>query len=172
METLEQGPKLCPTLIWDLPDAAATERLGQELGRCVAELPAEPPYPALLLEGPLGAGKTSLVRALCLALPGSEAARPASPSFTLVNRYPTRPELIHADLYRLEQGGRVPEELVEAFEEQVLTAVEWADRLPEDAAPTDRLRIRLSPLQAGRRAEIAAHGPKAERILALLPTTI
>ena len=54
------------------------------------------------MEGELGAGKTTLVRGLVEALPGGQDAEVASPSFNLVNLYPTQPETAHVDLYRCE----------------------------------------------------------------------
>ncbi len=60
---------------------------------------------ALYLRGTLGSGKTTLTRGLVAALPGGEDAEVASPSFTLCNIYPTRPALLHADLYRMGDNG-------------------------------------------------------------------
>jgi tRNA threonylcarbamoyladenosine biosynthesis protein TsaE len=70
----------------------------------------------VLLRGDLGSGKTTFVRGLVAALPGGEEAEVASPSFNLVNVYPTRPEVVHMDLYRLRGGeaGELFEEYAEA----------------------------------------------------------
>ena len=66
----------------------------KELGRHLAEiLPACRPMPALLLDGDLGAGKTTLTRELVLCLPGGEQAEISSPTFTLVNIYLTCPQV-------------------------------------------------------------------------------
>ena len=57
----------------------------------------------LLLSGPLGAGKTILVKGICAAL-GIDEEEVTSPSFTLVNPYEGRLRLYHIDLYRLDEG--------------------------------------------------------------------
>src|ERR1043165_7711832 len=59
----------------------------------------------LLLSGPLGAGKTILVKGICAAL-GIDEEEVTSPSFTLVNPYSGRLQLYHIDLYRLDEGAR------------------------------------------------------------------
>src|SRR5688500_8094665 len=58
----------------------------------------------LLLSGPLGAGKTLLVKGICAAL-GIDEEDVTSPSFTLVNPYTGRLRLYHIDLYRLDEGA-------------------------------------------------------------------
>src|SRR6185295_14265248 len=58
----------------------------------------------LLLSGPLGAGKTLLVKGVCAAL-GIDDEDVTSPSFTLVNPYDGRLRLYHLDLYRLDEGA-------------------------------------------------------------------
>jgi tRNA threonylcarbamoyladenosine biosynthesis protein TsaE len=84
-----------------------------------------------LLEGPFGAGKTTLVQGLA---EGLEVQTPvSSPSFVIENQYGGRLVLYHIDLYRLE---RIEPELLEALEEHLygggVTAVEWAERLPNE----------------------------------------
>jgi tRNA threonylcarbamoyladenosine biosynthesis protein TsaE len=84
-----------------------------------------------LLEGPFGAGKTTLVQGLA---DGLDVPTPvSSPSFVIENQYRGRLVLYHVDLYRLE---RVEPELWQSLEEHLfgegVTAVEWAERLPDD----------------------------------------
>jgi tRNA threonylcarbamoyladenosine biosynthesis protein TsaE len=55
----------------------------------------------LILDGPLGSGKTFFTRALCRALGLPEDVRVPSPTFTLVHEHNTVPALTHADVYRL-----------------------------------------------------------------------
>jgi tRNA threonylcarbamoyladenosine biosynthesis protein TsaE len=115
-----------------LPDLAATGRLAARLA------PLLRPGDALLLEGPLGAGKSAFARALLRALAGDPGMEVPSPSFTLVQSYelPGGLEAHHYDLYRLEGPG----DLTELGWEEArrgLVIVEWPERLggewPEEA---------------------------------------
>lgn len=103
------------------------------------------------LSGPLGAGKTTLVGFLALAL-GSEDLI-TSPTFALVHEYTAQIPIVHMDLYRL--GS--PEEFLELEETYlhrgVLALIEW----PQKAAsylPPPLYRVELSFLPRGRRLEI------------------
>jgi tRNA threonylcarbamoyladenosine biosynthesis protein TsaE len=103
-----------------LADLAATRALGAELG---AELRAGE---ALLLEGELGSGKTSLVQGLAEAL-GVEG-RVTSPTFAFCNRLSARDglELHHYDLYRAEDLRQVLRiGFEESLESGALVVVEW-----------------------------------------------
>lgn len=75
------------------------------LGRRIARLLE--PGDLVVLDGPLGSGKTFLTRAICRALGLPPAIRVPSPTFTLVHEHPTDPPLSHADLYRLETPAQV-----------------------------------------------------------------
>lgn len=165
------------TLVLDSPEA--TMRLGGLLGRALGQCPLGV-WPALYLFGDLGGGKTTLVRGLVAALPGGDEAEVASPSFTLCNEYPTRPPMLHADLYRLSEGSALPEELEEAADGHVLLALEWPERLAPPARARDRLDVALAPYGADpaenldilsqpcerkRLARLAAHGELARRLL-------
>lgn len=132
----------------DLADEAATARAGAALGLALR------PGDAVLLSGPLGAGKTALARAAIAArlrAAGRLAEEIPSPSFTLVQVYEADCAIWHADLWRL--SG--PEEalelgLSEAAEEAILL-VEWPDRLGP-FTPARRLEIILeAPDGGGRR---------------------
>src|SRR5579862_6435602 len=112
---------------FDLDDLSATEALAARIaaGLAVGDVVA--------LEGDLGAGKTTLVRAALRALGVTEAV--PSPTFTLVQTYETaRFAVYHYDLYRIED----PTELRELALDEALTEgvalIEWperAGRLPE-----------------------------------------
>jgi tRNA threonylcarbamoyladenosine biosynthesis protein TsaE len=107
-----------------VPTPERMRALGQALGR-VAQ-----PGDRFLLEGPFGAGKTTFVQGLAAGL---EVAAPvSSPSFVIENQYHGRLVLYHVDLYRLD---RVEPDLWEELEEHLygdgVTAVEWAERLPD-----------------------------------------
>ena len=148
-----------------LPGPAATEALGRELARALA---GRRPIPALLLTGPLGAGKTTLVRALVEALPGAEEAEVASPSFNIVNLYPTTPPVAHFDLYRLE-GLPPGEEFLElAADGATLLVVEWSEHLAADLTPDPALRLSLTPRGTGRAVKIEAVQDTARAALAAL----
>ncbi len=121
-----------------LPDLAATEALGARLARLMRR------GDAILLDGPLGAGKSALARALIRTAAGDPALEVPSPSYTLVQDYdtPTGP-LHHFDLWRLDGPAGVVE-LGWDDARRDIVVVEWADRLgalrPEDALSV-RLRV-------------------------------
>lgn len=101
------------------------------------------PGDTILLEGPIGAGKTHLCRALIQSLSDGPVEVP-SPTFTLIQTYQTRKfETWHADLYRLGDPGEIAElGLDDAFETHVCL-VEWPDRLGNDT-PQRALHITLA----------------------------
>ena len=112
--------------VWALETLATTRALGRSLAR---ELPAGA---ILLLSGPLGAGKTSLVQGLADALGIQEPI--TSPTFALAQHYPEgTPPLIHLDLYRLEQAFAANDLFLQEEEEAsamgALLVVEWPERL-------------------------------------------
>lgn len=140
-----------------------TRRFGELLARLLPRSGAR----ALLLRGELGSGKTTLTAALAGALPGGEDAEVSSPSFTLCNIYPTRPRLVHCDLYRC--PGHAPEELAEALEDtENLVVVEWADYLPADLLPEDFLDISIKMEDDGRLLLLRGAGPHARPLVATL----
>ena len=113
-----------------LADAAATAALGQQLADQWLQLPPDQ-RPLLLLEGNLGAGKTSLVQGIAAGLGIEELV--TSPSFALAQHYNGRAALVHLDLYRLEQPAAADELFAQEEEEALLLgallAVEWPGRL-------------------------------------------
>lgn len=114
------------------------------LGRMLAEAMSASPVRALYLYADLGGGKTTLTRGFVSALPGGERAEVASPSFTLCNVYPTQPEILHADLYRLSEGASMPEEMEELLEEgNALLVLEWPEYLAPQYRDAERLEVRL-----------------------------
>ena len=82
----------------------------------------------VLLKGELGAGKTTFVRGLAKGL-GIDPSIVRSPTFTLMNVYPGKITLYHADLYRLDDPSQIfyvgLEEVIE--EGEGILAIEWAD---------------------------------------------
>lgn len=137
----------------DLPDADATARLGIFLARLLG------PGDVLLLEGPIGAGKTHLSRALIRARLGREEDIP-SPTFTLVQSYDSDPEIWHADLYRLTHADEVFELGLEEAFETAICLIEWPDRLG-NLVPKKALLLKLSPSQAGDSRQVIFSGDAA-----------
>ncbi len=153
-------------------DQAGTIRLGEAIARAIV------PGDAVLLSGVLGAGKTTLARALIRASAGDPALEVPSPTYTLLQEYDAGGvRLAHLDLWRLEG----PEALDELGWDELragIVLVEWPDRLGArrpagalavglDVSPAsagaDEARLarldgwpaaRLAPLLAGRDAEI------------------
>lgn len=118
-----------------LADEAATRAFAHELaGRL-------PHGALLLLDGPLGAGKTTLVAALVAALGGPE--RVSSPTYTLIHEYPTpKGPIVHVDAYRLGDPDVLEGfGLDEYLERAHLVAVEWGGGLAEHRPDAWRLRL-------------------------------
>ena len=100
------------------------------------------PGDALALSGELGAGKTTLVRALVNALHGSDVPV-SSPTFVFRQRYDGTPPIEHLDLYRIEDPAEGADlGLEEAFGADRITIVEWPDRLP-GLLPPHAIRITI-----------------------------
>lgn len=143
-----------------LADDDATTALG---GRLAPLLRAGD---TLLLEGPIGAGKTHLCRAIIqarLAAVGQSEDVP-SPTYTLVQTYSDgETEIWHADLYRLSDPFELVElGLDEAFD-TAITLVEWPDRLGE-MAPDTALTLTLASEGTGRRLTARSGDPRWMRI--------
>jgi tRNA threonylcarbamoyl adenosine modification protein YjeE len=100
----------------------------------------------VFLDGPLGAGKSALARAIILARLAEEGRveDAPSPTYTLVQRYETaRGPILHADLYRLSDPEEAEElDLIEPDPRAVLL-IEWPDRLG-GFAPARRLELTLA----------------------------
>jgi tRNA threonylcarbamoyladenosine biosynthesis protein TsaE len=136
------------SVVLDVPTPECMRALGRTLGKAAVA------GDRFLLEGPFGAGKTTFVQGLA---EGLDVATPvSSPSFVIENQYRGRLRLYHVDLYRLE---RVEPELWESLEEHLygdgVTAVEWAERLPDqlrDGATLVRFELR----EPGRRIALVS----------------
>lgn len=145
-----------------LPDCAATEALGRALA---AELL---PDEVVCLDGELGAGKTTLVRAVVAAL-GGDPAQVASPTYTLMHVYTARWPVVHVDAYRL-RDWQALEGL--GFSEACaggVALVEWAARIADGLGSAGVWRIRLQHEEGGgRSAEVLA--PTGRKGWGLSPT--
>lgn len=135
-----------------LPDEAATAALGERLAGLLR------PGDTVLLEGPIGAGKSHLARALIRARLGRMEDVP-SPTFTLVQTYDA-PEcdIWHADLYRLSHPDEVLELGLEDAFSTAICLVEWPDRLGSHIPPL-ALRLRLQAEGEGRRVHVTGGRP-------------
>ena len=144
-----------------LPDTDATEALGHALA---ATLPSQA---VVHLHGDLGAGKSTLARALLRALGVQGAIR--SPTYTLVERYPVEGgEAWHLDLYRIGDAGEL--EFLGLDEgAAVLWLVEWPERGGAALLPAD-LQVDLSVEGNGRAARLVAASPQGQQWLERVAT--
>ena len=151
-------------MIVELPEVAATDELAE---RIAAALPSRPAGWTLLLEGELGAGKSTLARAL-IGSTGHSGPVP-SPTYTLVEPYDTgRGMIYHIDLYRVSS----PDELHFLGWTELddgLRLVEWPDRAPELAAQAD-IRVRLAYRDSGRLAELEGLSGRGRSVVQQLAT--
>lgn len=115
-----------------------TEALGAELA---ARLKAGQ---VVLVEGELGAGKTTFVRGACRALGVSTAVR--SPTFTIGRRYPAATPVAHIDLYRVEDlSAEEPDLLSDYLGQDTIAFVEWPPQPHELASfPAVAARVRIA----------------------------
>jgi len=144
---------------WLLEDLAATDQLGQALGRLLER------GDFVGLRGELGAGKTALVRAIARGA-GVTEGDVTSPTFAILNRYRGRSlELHHADLYRLETRDELYATGYFDLLGEGAMLVEWIDRIPQ-ATPDDWLELTLTIEGESRRRLVAeGHGGRSGRLL-------
>src|SRR5260221_13300565 len=144
----------------ELSDLAATTSLGHRLGSALF------PGAVIGLVGPLGAGKTHLVRAIAEGLGVRNSRVVSSPTFGLIHEYPARLPIFHFDAYRL----RGPAEFVELGVDEYFASggvclIEWADKVA-DCLPAEHLRLELEATgETSRRATLTARGERYERLL-------
>jgi tRNA threonylcarbamoyladenosine biosynthesis protein TsaE len=127
----------------DLPDLAAMDALGS----CLAS--RLQPGDVLALSGGLGAGKTTLARAIIAAL-GHPGEVP-SPTFTILETYDTlEPPLVHADFYRLESQAEVEELGLDDYRAGAVLIAEWPEHAGGFAHEPGCLSIALETAGNGR----------------------
>jgi len=101
--------------------AAETRALGREVGGGLHR------GDVLLLEGELGAGKTTFVKGIAEACHVEAMVR--SPTFALMHRYRGDPDLVHVDLYRESDAAGLEDLYLDADGDDVITVVEWPKQL-------------------------------------------
>ena len=145
----------------NLPDTAATERLGAALAAGVA------PGRVVHLRGELGSGKTTLARGLLHGL--GFQGRVKSPTYTLVEPYEVSSlHFYHFDFYRLRDSSEwLSSGFHEYFAPDSFCLVEWPERAGPTLPPPD-VEIRLEHAGAARRAHLQAFTPAGEAWLSSL----
>ena len=131
-----------------LPDEAATALLGEDLAAALR------PGDVVALKGDLGAGKTTLARALIRALADDPDLDVPSPTFTLVQTYEARLPVAHFDLYRLGSPAELDELGFDEAAADGVALVEWPERAG-DRLPADAIVVELTQLGDGRLARIS-----------------
>ena len=139
IETSDFSKRQYTDSYWLLQDIEKTIALGKSLTQII------PDFKILLLEGPLGAGKTSLVKGIAMSLGISEPI--TSPTFPLAQHYSSGLQtLFHLDLYRLEDHFAADELFIqeeeEASELNALLVVEWPERLSLQLPEAWRIKLR------------------------------
>lgn len=134
-------------LNFSLPDSDATDALGTAMAQ------TRPPRAVVHLQGDLGAGKSTLARALLRSLGVQGAIR--SPTYTLIERYPISDgEAWHLDLYRIGDSGEL-DFLGLDEDSATLWLVEWPERGGAHLPARDLL-VRLDVVGVGRKVALQA----------------
>ena len=147
-------------LTLDLPDLEATTRFGRRLGTLLF------PGAVIGLIGPLGAGKTHLVRAVAEGLGIADSRAVSSPTFVLIQEYAARLPIYHFDAYRLRSEAEFFELGVqEYFEGEGVCLVEWADKVGLQL-PRERMSITLMVTgETKRQATVSASGERYKPVV-------
>jgi tRNA threonylcarbamoyladenosine biosynthesis protein TsaE len=99
-----------------------TKNLGRRIGESLTG------GEIILLHGDLGAGKTLLTKGIALGLGAPEKTAVVSPTFTLVNVYEARLDIVHVDLYRLDFDEIFELGLEDYMDQKHVMVVEWAEK--------------------------------------------
>lgn len=140
-----------------LGDETATTRLGDDIAAALK------PGDLVFLVGDLGAGKTSLARAIIRALADDAALDVPSPTFTLVQPYEARLPVLHVDLYRIGEASEVAELGIDDALRDGAALVEWPER-GEGFIAAPSLVVWLAEKEAGREARIEGSEGMLERL--------
>lgn len=138
-------------MIIELADLAAMAEFGARIANQIRE------GDVVALEGDLGAGKTTLARAILAGL--GHLGEVPSPTFTIIETYEsTRVRMVHADFYRLDDPMEVRELGLEDYREGAALIAEWPSNVGGFRHEKGCLSIRLEIVGEGRRA-IVEGGP-------------
>lgn len=140
-----------------LADEAATTRFGGDLALGLRA------GDVLALHGDLGAGKTTLARALIRSLAQDPALEVPSPTFTLVQSYEARLPVHHYDLYRLSSEDEILELGFDAALVDSVALVEWPERAGRHL-PNTTVIVHLDHSGDGRSVTIAGPDKTLERL--------
>ncbi len=103
------------------------------------------PGAVLALSGNLGSGKTTFIKGLVTGLGLKDPGEVTSPTFAIMHIYPSKPEVYHFDLYRLDTVKEVRgigfEEMV--ADPEIVKCVEWAEKAGE-LMPDSTIRLNFS----------------------------
>jgi len=142
----------------------------QALAAFATRLAAALPRPAFLaLRGDLGAGKTTLTKALAAAV-GIDPVEVVSPTFGLVHEHAgSGVRLVHADMYRLPDAGELAElGWHDAVARATWTLVEWPERIAA-ALPADRLDVEITiDSPTARTLTFTSRGPRHDALIGSL----
>ena len=134
------APAALPQGCWTSQSAEETFALGERIGSHLAG------GEILLLDGPLGAGKTIFAKGVASSLE-IDTSEVTSPSFTLVNIYEGRLKLYHMDLYRLSEGAAAAHavDLDELLaDETAVFVIEWAERMGRYPLPPPVYQVSIA----------------------------
>ncbi|HPU31705.1 MAG TPA: tRNA (adenosine(37)-N6)-threonylcarbamoyltransferase complex ATPase subunit type 1 TsaE [Phycisphaerae bacterium] len=167
-------------MILESNNLEATHDIGRRLGAALIV------GDVVALVGPLGAGKTALVRGIAEGAGVPDSREVNSPTFVIVNEYEAPPpgrsespqhgpgpgsaalRLYHIDTYRLRNWTDLDALGFDEMLAQGAALIEWADRV-EPLLPEDRLTITLEPIDdTRRRFHCHAGGPRSQALLAAL----
>ena len=150
-----------PTIL--VNNLTETEAVGRRLGSLLF------PGAVVALVGPLGAGKTHLVRAIAEGLGIANPDMVSSPTFVLIQEYQARLPIYHFDAYRLSHSRDFADLGVhEYYESDGVCLIEWADKV-RDVLPAEYLEIHISINgEESRRLEITPRGERYDALAATL----
>ena len=129
-------------------------------------------FPALLLEGDLGSGKTTMTGKMVRLLPGGQEAEVSSPSFNIMNIYPTVPETVHFDFYRMEGLGLDGTMEDYLYDPERFSIVEWINYLPKPLWPDEYLLMQWSIKDQTRKITLTPGGILGKAFLECLTASI